>query len=64
MRSAYGAQEFLSVGEYQNVNRWVELIGSRRAVKRGQIVNRTIGPPEGQLAERHDATDIDKIVKA
>ena len=64
MRSAYSAQEFLSVGQYKNVNRWVELIAGRRAVKRGQIVNRTLGPPEGQLAERHDASDIDKIVGA
>lgn len=62
MRSAYGSQEFLSVHEYRNVDRWVELIASRRAVKRGQIVNRTFGPPETQLAERHDAGDIDKVL--
>jgi len=61
MRSAYGAQEFLSVGEYRNVARWVDLIGSRPAVKRGQIVNRTFGPPESQLPERHDAHDFDRI---
>ena len=64
VRNAYGAQEFLSAHEYKNVNRWVDLVASRRAVKRGQVVNRTFGPPESQLAERHDASDIDKIVKA
>jgi GST-like protein len=61
MRNAYNAQEFLSVGEYRNVNRWVELIASRPAVRRGQMVNRTFGPPESRLAERHDASDFDKI---
>jgi GST-like protein len=63
LRSAYNAQEFLSVDEYKNVNRWVELIASRPAVRRGQMVNRTFGPPEGQLPERHDAGDFDKIAK-
>jgi GST-like protein len=57
MRNAYSAQEFLSVSEYRNVSRWVDLIASRPAVKRGQIVNRAFGPPEGQLPERHDASD-------
>jgi GST-like protein len=28
-------------------------------VKRGRIVNRTWGEPETQLAERHEASDID-----
>jgi GSH-dependent disulfide-bond oxidoreductase len=59
-RGAYGAQEFLSMHEYKHVNRWVELIGNRPAVKRGQRVNRTFGPPEGQLLERHDAGDFDR----
>ena len=63
VRSAYGAQEFLSVHEYKHVNRWVELIGARPAVKRGQKVNRTFGSPEEQLAERHDASDFDKVAK-
>ena len=64
MRSAYSAQEFLSVREYKNVNRWVELIGKRPAVKRGRMVNRTLGPPDEQLPERHDATDFDKIARS
>lgn len=59
MRSAYGAQEFLAVDEYENLNRWVDLIGAREAVKRGTMVNRTFGGPESQLRERHDASDFD-----
>jgi GST-like protein len=61
MRSAYGAQQFLSVHEYTHVRRWVELIASRPAVKRGQRVNKTFGPSDQQLPERHDAADFDKI---
>ena len=63
VRSAYNAQEFLAVSEYRNVNRWVDLIGARPAVKRGQKVNRTSGPPEEQLAERHAASDFDPAAK-
>ena len=32
----------------------------RDRVKRGRIVNRTFGPPETQLRERHDAGDFDR----
>ena len=56
---AYGAQEFLSVAEYTNLNRWVELIGAREAVQRGRMVNRSFGPPETQLRERHSARDFE-----
>ena len=59
MRDAYAAQEFLGVGDYPNVNRWVDLVGGRDAVKRGRMVNRTFGDPETQLRERHDAGDFD-----
>jgi GST-like protein len=62
-RSAYGAQEFLSVHEYKNLIRWVELVAGRPAVKRGQIVNRMVGPEDERVPERHSAADIDKIVK-
>jgi GSH-dependent disulfide-bond oxidoreductase len=58
-REAYAAQEFLSVHEYENLQRWVDLVGSREAVKRGRMVNRTFGRPETQLRERHDAGDFD-----
>jgi GSH-dependent disulfide-bond oxidoreductase len=59
MREAYNAQEFLSVQEYTHLSRWVDQIGSRDAVKRGRMVNRTFGTPESQLRERHDARDFD-----
>jgi GST-like protein len=60
MREAYAAQEFLAVEEYPHLSRWVDLIAGRDAVKRGRRVNRTFGPPESQLAERHDASDFDR----
>jgi GST-like protein len=60
MREAYGAQEFLSVHEYGNLDRWVDLVASRAAVQRGRMVNRTFGSPETQLLERHDASDFEK----
>jgi len=60
MREAYGAQEFLSVHEYKNVNRWVDLVAGREAVKRGRMVNRRFGDPSTQLHERHDASDFEK----
>jgi GSH-dependent disulfide-bond oxidoreductase len=59
MREAYAAQEFLSVQDYKHLDRWVDLVGSRAAVKRGRMVNRTFGQPEGQLRERHDARDFE-----
>ena len=55
----YGAGEFLSVGDYKNVQRWADLIGERSAVKRGRIVNRLQGDPAAQLHERHDASDFE-----
>jgi GST-like protein len=67
---AYGdAATFLSVDEYRHVQRWVELVGARPAVKRGRMVNRTTGDPADQLRERHDAGDFetstqDKIAPA
>ena len=56
---AYEAAEFLSVQEYQHVQRWADAIGKRPAVRRGRMVNRVSGEPAGQLHERHDATDFD-----
>jgi len=55
----YGAGEFLSVGDYKNVQRWADSIGARPAVKRGRIVNRLQGDPAMQLRERHDASDFE-----
>lgn len=56
----YGAAEFLSAHEYSNIQRWVDTILERPAVKRGRMVNRTSGDPSEQLRERHDASDFDK----
>ena len=56
---AYDAAEFLEAHTYQHVNRWVEQIAERPAVKRGKMVNRTWGDPSQQLHERHDASDFE-----
>ncbi|WP_300633015.1 glutathione-dependent disulfide-bond oxidoreductase [Pseudomonas sp.] len=53
----YGAAEFLSVHEYKHVQRWADAIDARPAVQRGRRVNRVSG--DDQLAERHDASDLD-----
>lgn len=55
------AAQFLSVQEYTNLMRWVDLVGERETVKRGRMVNRTFGKPENQLRERHDASDFEKV---
>jgi GST-like protein len=55
----YGAGEFLQVQEYKNLLRWTDAIAARPAVKRGRMVNRVMGDPASQLAERHDASDFD-----
>ena len=57
--TAYEAGEFLQVQEYKHVIRWADAIGARPAVKRGRRVNRTMGDPADQLAERHDASDFE-----
>jgi GST-like protein len=56
---AYGAGEFLQVESYKNLRRWAEEILARPAVQRGRMVNRAWGPLEGQLHERHDASDFE-----
>ena len=58
--SVYGAGEFLSVQEYENVQRWADAVAARPAVRRGRIVNRTSGDLSEQLHERHDASDFEK----
>ncbi len=55
----YGAGNFLQVREYANVQRWTEDIWNRPAVRRGRKVNRTWGPLEDQLHERHLASDFE-----
>lgn len=55
----YDAAEFLEAHTYEHVIRWAKQIGERPAVKRGRIVNRTIGPLSEQLHERHDRSDFE-----
>ncbi len=55
----YQAAEFLDTDSYTHVNRWAREIESRPAVQRGQMVNRTWGPLEQQLRERHNASDFE-----
>ena len=50
---------FLSVHEYEHVQRWAKAIDARPAVKRGRMVNRAFGEPAMQLHERHDASDFE-----
>jgi len=53
----YDAAEFLDVASYTHVVRWATQISERPAVKRGRRVNRTWGPEEEQMAERHNDSD-------
>ncbi|EPX55210.1 Glutathione S-transferase [Cystobacter fuscus DSM 2262] len=55
----YDAAEFLSVHHYQQVRRWADEVAARPAVIRGRKVNRVRGAPGEQVAERHDASDLD-----
>ena len=55
----YGAAEFLSVHEYAHVKRWADEIAARPAVIRGRKVNRSFGPEQEQVHERHAAADLD-----
>lgn len=55
----YDAATFLQVDEYTHVQRWAKAIAARPAAQRGRKVNRVWGKPEGQVAERHSAADLD-----
>jgi len=57
----YEAAEFLDVGTYTNVLRWVKDIEARPAVQRGRRVNKSWGPEEERLIERHSASDFDSL---
>jgi len=60
----YDAEKFLAVREYENVIRWAAAIADRPAVKRGRMVNRAWGDESGQMHERHDASDFDRLQAA
>ncbi|WP_017300826.1 glutathione-dependent disulfide-bond oxidoreductase [Nodosilinea nodulosa] len=55
----YDAAEFVEASSYTHLVKWAEEIDARPAVQRGRMVNRTWGPPEEQLHERHAASDFE-----
>ncbi|WP_373089808.1 glutathione-dependent disulfide-bond oxidoreductase [Sneathiella sp.] len=59
LNRTYEAAEFLDTASYKHLGRWTQEIEERKAVQRGRMVNKTSGAPEGQLHERHDASDFE-----
>lgn len=59
----YNTHQFVGVEEYKHLLRWYEAIAARPAVKRGRIVNRTSDKPGEFVRERHNAADIDAILR-
>ena len=59
LHNIYNAAEFLDVESYTHVVRWAKEIEARPAVMRGRRVNRSWGPEELRLRERHAASDFD-----
>jgi GST-like protein len=59
LHNIYDAAEFLDVASYTNVVRWAKEIEARPAVERGRRVNRSWGPEETRVPERHSAADFD-----
>ncbi len=57
LHNIYNAAEFLDVASYTNVVRWAKAIEERPAVQRGRRVNRSWGPEELRVPERHSAAD-------
>lgn len=55
----YEATEFLNSDSYTHVNRWAKVIDARPAAQRGKRVNKTSGPAELQMRERHDSSDFE-----
>ncbi len=59
LNNVYEAAEFLDAAAYKHVVRWALEIQARPAVRRGRRINKTSGPEEDQLPERHNASDLD-----
>ncbi len=59
-QNIYEAAEFLDVKSYTHVIRWTKEIEARPAVQRGRRVNKSWGPEEERLIERHSASDFDR----
>ena len=59
-QNIYEAAEFLDVQSYTHVIRWTKDIEARPAVQRGRRVNKSWGPEEERLIERHSASDFDR----
>jgi GST-like protein len=57
LHNIYDAAVFLDVASYVNVVRWATDIETRPAVQRGRRVNRSWGPEELRVPERHSARD-------
>ena len=59
LNNVYEAAEFLQAESYTHLMRWAREIEQRETVQRGRMVNRSFGPLEQQLHERHDASDFE-----
>jgi GST-like protein len=59
LNNIYEAAEFLDVATYTHVIRWATEIEARPAVARGRRVNKSWGPEELRVPERHQDSDID-----
>lgn len=53
----YDAGTFLDVESYENLRRWAKALDGRATVQRARRVNKTWGPEEDQVPERHSAAD-------
>ena len=60
LNNSYEAGEFLDVESYKHVVRWANHIQKRPAVIRGLRVNKSWGPEEEQLPERHSHADFNE----
>ncbi len=58
----YESGEFLDVESYPQVRRWAREIAQRPAARRGRLVNKVWGDENEQLAERHAASDLDRLI--